>query len=257
MRTEPIDKWVRAYVGDVAVVDTRTPLLFWEDDFPVPAYAFDETDVRTDLLRPTEAPAPGAWSFFDPQGPVSQWYDVVVGERRCAHAAWRRDEPAIADRLVLSWRPGLLDRWTEEDEEVGGHPKDPYHRVEVLPSSRHVVVRRDGVLLAESRRPVLLYETMLPIRYYLPEEDVVADALVPEQTRTHCPYKGYAERYWGLRHDPEVSGIAWCYDDPKPAVAQIAGRITFYNELVDLEVDGRPLPRAQSPFSEARHRSGD
>ncbi len=254
MRTEPIDKWVRAYVGDVAVVDTRTPLLFWEDDFPVPTYAVDEADVRTDLLQPTDPPPSAEWSSFDPQGPVSQWYDVVVGDQRRPHAAWRLADPAVAYRLVLSWRPGLLDRWTEEDEEVMGHPKDPYHRVEVLRSSRHVVVRRDGVLLADSRRPVLLYETGLPTRFYLPPEDVVADALVSQENRTHCPYKGFAERYWGLREHPEVSGIAWCYNEPKAAVEAIAGRVAFYNELVDLEVDDLPLPRARSPFSEDRPR---
>ena len=118
---------------------------------------------------------------------------------RCPRAAWRRDDPALADRIVLSWQPGLLDRWLEEDEEVGGHPRDPYHRVEVLNSSRHVVVSLDGVTLAESRRPVLLFETSLPTRYYLPEEDVNAEALEPSRAHSFCPYKGKADRYWSVR----------------------------------------------------------
>jgi uncharacterized protein (DUF427 family) len=254
MRTEPIDKRVRGYVGDTLVVDTRTPLLFWEDDFPVPSYAFDPADVREDLLRPADPPEESAWSFFGPHGAVSQWWDLVVGDRVVERAAWRRDDPAVADRLVLSWRPGHLDRWTEEDEEVAGHPRDPHHRVEVQPSSRHVVVRHDGAVLADSRRPVLLHETGLPTRYYVPEEDVVAAALTPSGQRSFCPYKGVADRYWDAPGQP---GIAWSYADPKPAVGLIAGRVAFYDELVDVTVDGVEVPRPVSPFSRAEHRSGD
>ena len=127
-------------------------------------------------------PPPGPWSFSGPQGPVAQWFDLVVGDTTVRRGAWRRDDPAIADRLVFSWAPELPVRWTEEDESVAGHPRDPHHRVETLASSRHVVVRRDGVLLAESSRPVLLYETGLPTRYYLPKPHVRTDLLEPTGT---------------------------------------------------------------------------
>ena len=264
MRTEPIDKRVRGLVGDTVVVDTLRPLLFWEDDFPVPNYAFLPADVRTDLLVPTQAdvtrtePSP-RFDFFAAQGPVAQLYDLVVGDRTLANAAWQRDDPALADRIVFSWRPGLLDRWLEESEEVGGHPRDPHKRVEALASDRHVVVSlgdpaSGGVVLAETRRPVLLFETGLPTRFYVPEEDVSAEALEPGRAHSFCPYKGTADRYWSVRGRPDATDIAWSYSAPFPAVGKIAGRVAFYNEVVDVTVDGVMLERPDSPFARRAHR---
>jgi uncharacterized protein (DUF427 family) len=265
MRTEPIDKRVRGLVGDTVVVDTVRPLLFWEDDFPVPSYAFDPADVRTDLLVPTQpdpthAERPSRFDFFAHKGPVAQVFDLVVGDRTLARAAWRRDDPALADLIVFSWRPGLL-RWLEESEEVGGHPRDPHKRVEALASDRHVVVSlgdptTDGVVLGETRRPVLLFETGLPTRFYLPEEDISTEALEPTHTTSFCPYKGAADRYWSVRGRPDATDIAWSYAAPFPAVGKIAGRVAFYNELVDLTVDGVRLERTDSPFSSRAHRPG-
>lgn len=256
MRTETSERWVRGYVGDVPVVDTRSPLLFWEDDFPVPKYAVDRADVRTDLLRPAGGEPPTQPWFFLPQGPVSRWYDLEVNGRRLPHVAWHRDDPALGDRLVFSWQPGLVDRWLEEDEVVSGHPRDPHKRVDALPSSRHVVVALDGVVLAESDSPVLLYETGLPTRYYLPEDDVHLDRLTPTRNRSHCPYKGNADRYWDVTGRPDARNLAWSYSEPYPAVGAIRGRVAFYNEFVDLTVDGERLPRTVTPFSEPAHRSG-
>src|SRR4051812_18777872 len=147
VRTERSEKWVRAFVDDVAVVDSRAPVLCWEEHFPVPGYAFADDDVRVDLLRPSKAEPPHGPRFFLPQGPVAEWFDLQVGDRLIEHVAWRREDPAVADLLVLSWRPGLLDRWQEEDEVVRGHPRDPYSRVDALPSSRHVQISLDGAVL--------------------------------------------------------------------------------------------------------------
>ena len=249
VRTERSDKWVRAYVDGVEVVDSREPVLFWEDDFPVPGYAFARQDVRTDLLAPAQGDPPREPFFFLPKGPVSAWFDLTVGERRIPHAAWVRDTPELRDLLVLSWQPGVLDRWLEEDEPVGGHPRDPYKRVEALASSRHVVVELDGIRLAESNRPVLLFETGLPTRYYLPPEDVEQAVLAPTGHRSMCPYKGDADRYWSVVGRPEAADIAWSYTAPTPAVAKVAGLIAFYNELVDITVDGDRRPRPESVFS--------
>ncbi|MBA8794619.1 uncharacterized protein (DUF427 family) [Friedmanniella endophytica] len=258
METEPIDKWVRGSVGDTVVVDTRTPLLFWEETFPVPNYAVDRADVRLDLLVPTSTPAPAGFDFFEPHGPVSEVFDLVIGDRRVPRAAWRRDDPALGDRIVLTWRPASID-WREEDEVVAGHPRDPHKRVEALASSRHVVVSVDGEVLAESHAPVLLLETSLPTRFYLPEADLRPGLLVASDTRSHCPYKGVADRYWSLRDRPDLSDIAWSYAEPYPAVQAIAGRIAFYNELIDITVDGVRLDRPTSPFStrEQRPRADD
>ncbi len=254
IRTERSDKWVRGYVDDVAVVDSREPLLFWDEDFPVPAYAFTRQDVRTDLLTEARDDPPAEWSFFSPQGPVAQWYDLTVGERRLPHVAWVRDAPELRDLLVLSWQPGVLDRWLEEEEEVAGHPRDPYKRVEAIASSRHVVVELDGKKLAESSRPVLLFETGLPTRYYLPAEDVDHSTLEPSPNSSLCPYKGVADRYWSVPGRPDAANLAWSYSEPFPDVGKVAGRIAFYNELVDVTVDGVRQQRPRSEFSVKRNR---
>jgi uncharacterized protein (DUF427 family) len=249
VRTEVCDKWVRAYVDDVAVVDSRAPVLFWEERFPVPAYAFDRGDVRTDLLRETRDEPPREPFFFLPKGPVSRWFDLEVGGRTVPHAAWARDAPELSELLVLSWQPGVLDRWLEEDEPVAGHPRDPHKRVEAIASSRHVVVELDGVRLADSTRPVLLFETDLPTRYYLPREDVEITALEPTSHSSLCPYKGVADEYWSVLGRPEAVDVVWSYSSPLPAVGKVAGLLSFYNELVDITVDGVRQPRPESPFS--------
>ena len=142
-----------------------------------------------------------------------------------------------------------MDRWMEEDEIVFGHPRDPHKRVDALPSSRHVTVSLDGQVLADSHTPVLLFETGLPTRYYLRQEDLVSPDLRPADHQTMCPYKGIADRYWSL---PTAENIAWSYTDPVPAVQNIAGRVAFYNEFVDLVVDGVAQPRPTTPFSVGR-----
>jgi uncharacterized protein (DUF427 family) len=256
VRTESIDKWVRGYVGEVAVVDSRAPLLFYEEVFPVPGYAFAEDDVRTDLLRPSTAEPPTEPHFFLPKGPVGQWYDLVVDGRVIPHAAWTREAPELAGRIILSWQPGVLDRWLEESEEVGSHPRDPHKRVEALSSSRHIEVAVNGVVLADSTNPVLLFETDLPTRYYLPAEDVNFAALTESSNRSMCPYKGVADRYWDAEGDEPVANVAWSYAQPFAAVEKIKDRVAFYNELVDITVDGVPQPRPVSIFSDNQNRPG-
>ena len=253
VRTERSEKWVRAFVDDVVVVDSRAPVLYWEEDFPVPGYAFAPEDARVDLLRPAKAEPPQSRSFFLPRGPVAEWFDLEVGDRLLPHVAWRRDDPAVADLLVLSWQPGLVDRWQEEDEVVRGHPRDPHKRVDALPSSRHVEISLDGAVLADTTRPVLLFETGLPTRFYLPADDVDLGRLTPTATTSHCPYKGDADRYWSATGGAD---IAWSYAAPFPAVGAIAGRIAFYDELVDVRVDGSLRERPVSPFSRAANRPG-
>lgn len=206
------------------------------------------------MLRETSASPPRQPFFFQPKGPVSQWFDLVVGERRIPHAAWVRDVPELRDLLVLSWQPGTLDHWLEEEEDVAGHPRDPHKRVEAIASSRHVVVEFDGVRLAESSRPVLLLETDLPTRYYVPREDVNYAVLEPTSTRSHCPYKGVADEYWSVAGKKDATDVVWSYTAPLPAVAKVAGLDSFYNEMVDLIVDGIPQRRPESPFSTRANR---
>jgi uncharacterized protein (DUF427 family) len=156
--------------------------------------------------------------------------------------------------IVLSWQPGLLDLWLEEDEPVAGHPRDPHKRVEAIASTRHVVVELDGLRLADSTRPVLLFETDLPTRYYLPREDVDRGALEPTSNQSLCPYKGVADEYWSVTGQPDATDVVWSYSTPLPAVAKVATLMAFYNELVDITVDGVRQPRPQSPFSAKTNR---
>ena len=253
MRTENSEKWVRAMVGATSVVDSKAPLLFWEQKFPVPAYAFDPADVRMDLVVPARNPVAEGPSFYLPKGPVSAWFDVHAEGRVLENAAWIRDDPALEGRIVFSWAPEAFDQWLEEEETVHSHPRDPHKRVEALPSSRHVQISLDGVLLADSHDPVLLFETYLPTRYYLPEQDVFLDRLHPGENHSHCPYKGFADTYWDAVGTPSV---AWSYPNPYPAVARIKGRIAFYNESVDITLDGIQLPRPRSIFSNTKNRPG-
>lgn len=134
--------------------------------------------------------------------------------------------------------------WFEEDERIYEHPRSPYARVDALRSHRHVVVELDGIVLADTHSPILLFETGLPTRYYIDPTDVSTQHLTPSETQTQCPYKGVTSAYWSVRVGDAVhADLAWMYQYPLPAVSRIAGLVAFYNENVDIAVDGRRLPR--------------
>jgi uncharacterized protein (DUF427 family) len=140
-------------------------------------------------------------------------------------------------------------RWFEEAIEVFGHPRDPRHRVDALPSDRHVLIEVDGEVFADTTRPVALFETGLPIRWYLSREDVLTEALVPSGLVTRCPYKGTAT-FFGLRAGGRLhDDLVWSYPDPLPECSAIRGRVCFFNEHVDLIVDGERVPRPFTPWS--------
>ena len=143
------------------------------------------------------------------------------------------------------------ERDADEDEEIFVHPRDPYKRVDALPSSRQVRVSVGGVVVAETRRPVLLFETRLPIRYYIPPEDVRFDRLTAVPLWTSCPYRGKAH-YWSTS---DADNVTWAYADPIPAAEPIKDHVAFYNEIVDIEVDGELLERPVTPFT-ARLKAG-
>ncbi len=217
VRTEDGAKRIRAFLGGRAVADTRRPKLAWEVPW-FPAYWLPEGDVDLSAVPET---------------------------------AVRRPPPeasgALAGHVHLEW--SALDAWFEEDEEVYVHPRDPYTRVDVLASSRHVVVGVAGEVVAESRKPTLLFETGLPVRYYLPPTDVRMERLRPSDGTSRCPYKGTAT-YWSVEAGGETfTDLAWTYRTPLPESVKIAGLICFYNEKVDLVVDGESLNRPRTKFS--------
>jgi uncharacterized protein (DUF427 family) len=241
-RVEPSPKRVRVYAGGELVADSRAPVLVWEIPY-YPTYYLPVADVLAEL-EPT-----GATEHSPDRGEATV-HDVCVAGTRVKAAALRYpDSPVPELRDLVRLRFDAMDEWLEEDEPIYVHPRDPYRRVDVLASSRHVLVQLDGITVADSRQPRILFETGLPPRYYLPLPDVRMDLLHPSPTRTDCPYKGTAS-YWTVdtgasRHED----VVWTYRSPLPESQKVAGLACFYNEKVDLTVDGEPQRRPQSPFS--------
>ncbi|MET0860366.1 MAG: DUF427 domain-containing protein [Microbacterium sp.] len=231
---EPSRRWVRGWVGETAVADSRRPILTWEPGAKVAEYGFPVEDVRSDLLEPGDPPTV---AYYRPRRPARRWLDLVLDDRRIPAAAWTWDLDELDGFIALSWYPGVLDRWTEEEDAVFAHPRDPHSRVDTLTSSRHVVVREGERILADSTEPVIVYETGLPPRYYLPPSDVDWSSLRPVTGWSECPYKGEASQYWASADELDRE-IAWSYPAPLPVVAPIAGLIAFYSERISVEVDG-------------------
>ena len=229
VRVEQGAKRIRAYLGGELVADTTRPFLVWEKP-QYPAYYFPFDDVRTDLLSPDGAIVPS------PSRGDGESFTIRAGGKESLGAALRYTHSPfeeLRDAVRLEW--DAIDAWFEEDEQVYTHPRDPYTRVDILASSRHVRVAVEGVTIADTHKPTLLFETGLPTRYYLPRTHVRMDLLEPSDTVSHCPYKGDAE-YWSLREG--VVEVAWSYPTPLPESQKIAGLISFYPEKVELYVDG-------------------
>lgn len=242
VRVEPSAKRVRAFVGVVPVFDTSRPLLVWERPH-VPVYYIPAEDVNAALLVPSDH------TDRSPSRGEARFWSVRVGDRLLENAARQYPaSPIEALRSLIRFDWDAMDAWFEEDEQVFTHPRDPYTRVDILRSSRHVEVIVKGVTVADSRRPTLLFETGLPTRYYIPLPDVRTDLLRPSATVTSCPYKGTAS-YWSLEVEGErFEDLVWTYPAPLPESARIAGLACFYNERVDIRVDGILETRPSSPF---------
>lgn len=208
----PISRWIRGTRGDETIVDSRRALLVWEPAKKTPVYAFPREDVAP-------AAASGVRGFADPD------LDGYVA------LAWERAE-----------------HWYEEDEEVFVHPRDPFVRIDALKSSRHVRVERDGRLLAESDGPVLLFETGLPTRYYLPESAVEGSLLEASELETGCPYKGFASYRDVVLDGRRHPNLFWSYQHPFPEASAVKDHLAPYSERVDLIVDGELQDRPASPL---------
>jgi uncharacterized protein (DUF427 family) len=236
---------IRATFGGETVVDSRHAKLLHEQNH-LPIYYFPESEVRTDLLQPTDH------STRCPFKGQARYWTVRVGDREAENAVWSYPEP-IADAppltgyLAFYWNK--MDEWFEEDEPAIVHARDPYHRVDVLDSSRHVRVLVNGEVVAESTRAKALFETGLPTRWYFPPEDVRREALVESDKQTGCAYKGFAS-YWSVRAGgSQEDDLAWFYPEPRRDVEPIRGRIAFFNERVDLELDGEREERPRTQWS--------
>lgn len=226
--------------GEV-VADSASPLLVWEKPF-YPTYYFPTADVRTDLMKAT-----GEVRHSSALGDATQYRVLVDDSEGVAYTYADPLIEQIADHYALVWK--TMDHWFEEDEEVFVHARDPYTRIDILPSSRRVRVVIDGVTVADSTSASFLFETGLPTRYYFPKTDVQMDLLTPTDHKTECPYKGFA-RYWSATVNGETyENIVWGYDSPFPESERIAGLVAFYNEKTDIFVDEVLQERPKSRFS--------
>jgi len=237
---EPVPRRVRALLGGQTVLDTSAARYVWEWPF-YPQFYVPIADVAPGVLVD---------EGVDKRrriGPVRQYGLTAGGQSRPA-AAWAPTSGELEGTVHLEW--SALDAWFEEDELVFVHPRNPYTRVDALRSTRTVRVELDGVLLAESSSPVLVFETGLPTRYYLPRPALHLDVLEPSDTVSECPYKGRTSAYWSVRiGDALHRDLAWSYDFPTRQLLPIAGLVAFYNEKVDITLDGEPLERPRTHFS--------
>lgn len=254
LRFEPVTRRIRCLVDDETVADTTDAMLVWEPRRIVPVYALPPDDIHADLVPFTSAASPDLDALPPVLGPENfgihtcdgEALSLLVGGRELAGVAFRPDDPELGGRITLDW-PAF--DWIEEEQPVIAHPHDPFGRIDVLSASRHVVVSLDGVTLADSRRPVGVFETHLPPRWYLPREDVRMDLLTPSETTSVCAYKGHASYFSLASGSPPGRDIAWTYTDPLHEVAAVKDRVCFFAERTDLDLDGERTSRPVTPWS--------
>jgi uncharacterized protein (DUF427 family) len=242
IRVEHSRKRVRILLAGELVADTTSPLLVWEEPY-YPTYYIPAADVRAKLI-------PAGTDTNKRLGEAEVLTVEVPGGATADRAARRYpDSPARQLDGAVRFEWNAMGEWLEEDEPVYTHPRDPHSRIDILGSSRHVRVEIDGVTIADSRSPRILFETGLPPRYYLPLPDVRTDLLRPSDLETHCPYKGTAG-YWSVDTGTSVhEDVVWIYRTPLPESQKIAGLAAFYDEKVDVFIDGVEQRRPQTKFS--------
>jgi len=231
---EDAQRRVRVLFGGQYIVDTHKAKLVWEIPY-YPAYYFHSTDVPEQFLRNPK------------QGDTSTTYDLVVGERTAEAAVTVHNEGNFRDLVKITFNK--MDAWLEEDEEIFIHPRDPYKRIDIRQSSRHVRVEIDGVEVANTTKPRLLFETGLPVRTYIPKADVRLEHLSHSKLTTGCPYKGLANYYDVNLPSGKKEALAWSYLTAYPESSDIKGFIAFLDEKVDVYVDGKLVERPKTPFS--------
>ncbi|MFI5610812.1 DUF427 domain-containing protein [Amycolatopsis sp. NPDC051903] len=240
---EPVPRRVRAVLGGETVLDTTRAKYVWEWPY-YPQFYIPVADVAPGVLVDEDHPQRLK------RGTARRQTLKAGDEVRPAAARVYGDDAVagLAGHVRFEW--AALDAWFEEDERIFVHPRNPYARVDALRSTRHVRVALEGHTLAESSSPVLLFETGLPTRYYFNRTEVDFTRLVPTSTETECPYKGTTTGYWSVRvGDVLHQDLAWVYDFPTTALSPIKGLVCFYNEKVDLFVDGVEIPRPTTHFS--------
>jgi uncharacterized protein (DUF427 family) len=254
LRQHPVALRVRAEVDGTSVVDSTAARLAWEPRRIVSAYAVPVADIAGSLVNPQVVspelrslpPVLSPRQGFAVHSASGTAYDIETAFGMLPGAAFVVDDPDLEGYAVLDWQ--AFTRWFEEGEEVRGHPREPFHSIRCLPSDRHVVVEIDGQVVADTTRSVMLLETMLPPRWYVPREDVRMDLLAASDSHTVCAYKGQAS-YWSYGDVPDV---VWTYDDPRHEAVPVRGLLSFYAEHTDYVIDGERIPRPVTEWSRSR-----
>jgi uncharacterized protein (DUF427 family) len=254
---EPTAKRVRIEHGGETVAETDRPLLVWEPRRIVPSYAVPIEDLHMELTpatEPADAPDPARFPVLHPGIPFSlhtapgQPMTVRTAQGSLESAAFQPSDPDLDGYVILDFR--AFDAWYEEDERIVSHPQDPFKRISTRASSRQVRIEVDGQMLAESKQPRLLFETGLPTRYYLPWADVRTELLTSSDKHTYCAYKGEAS-YWSVNLEGRVlKNLVWTYKQPLHEALPVRDLLAFYNERVDIVVDGARQERPVTIFSQ-------
>ncbi len=256
LRYEPTEKRVRADLGGLTIADSTRAVLVWEPRRVLASYAVPDEDLRAELVPSATTAAVGdaltersvlhGGIPFGVHSTGGEALTIRAGDETLRDAAFRPADPDLRGYVVLDFH--AFDAWHEEDEPIVSHPRDPFHRVDIRQSSRHVRIELESELLAESARPHLVFETSLPTRFYLPREDVRVP-LRPTDKRTYCAYKGEAS-YWSVDvNGHEHANLVWCYEQPLREAADLMGLVAFFDEKVDVIVDGhrRGAPHGAIP----------
>jgi len=242
---DPVPHRLRGFFAGEAVFDTLGAKLLYETAH-LAVYYVPEEDLQHDLLEPSDK------QTHCPHKGEASYRSIRVGDRFEPDAVWNYPEPIdpaafLSGHAAFYW--GKLDEWWVEDEQVFGHPRDPYHRIDTYRTTRPVRVSVDGEVVAESTRAIALFESGLPPRFYLPAEDVRMELLEPSETKTRCAYKGVAS-YWHVRAgDTLHEDLTWAYPEPERDALSVRDLICFFNERVDLEVDGEAQERPVTQWS--------
>ncbi len=242
----PSPRRLRVVVDGETIADS-TAMMLMRETRHLPVYYFPLGDVRLDLMARTDHATHCPY-----KGEASYW-TLKLGEREVENVMWSYErpydeKPELAGYGAFYW--DRVDHWYEEDEEIFVHARDPYKRIDTVPSSRPVRVVVGGETVAETTRAHFLFETNLPTRYYIPKDDVRIDLLRPTESHTRCPYKGIAN-YWSASiGGATIEDIVWSYPEPVPECPKIRDLMCFYNENVEaIYVDGEKVERPTTTWS--------
>lgn len=243
---EPSLRRVRVEFNGETIAQSDRAMLLRESSYEL-HYFFPLEDVRQEFLVESDFTNESKYKGN------SQHWTVKVGDQEAENAAWtisgepNKNRPDLRGYLTFEWND--MDHWYEEAEEVIGHPRDPYHRVDTVLSDRHIRVEVNDETVADTHRAIVLFETGLPARYYIPREDVQMNKLVDSDLHTICPYKGVASYYSIQTAEGLEENLVWYYPEPFPESIKITDAVAFYNEKVDIYIDGELEDRPRTVFA--------